>query len=146
MFNKCKGKRDEIDKKKTYKTLGISDSWLENKAKDLVEEISQLLARESRNKDSNLRDDYKQCAELTLAVVGYTPPEFVSHHCPGATHLARWRSQVSYCQKMYMWAEQLSYDATTVAKLQRFVQFLVLFYVPAWLKCSVGTDAAINVL
>ena len=37
ILNECKGKWDEIDKKKTYKTLDISDSWLENKAKDVVE-------------------------------------------------------------------------------------------------------------
>ena len=73
MLNECNGKWDEIDQKKIYKTLKISDSWLENKAKDVVEEISQLLARKSRNKDSKLRGDYKQCAELALTVIGHTP-------------------------------------------------------------------------
>ena len=89
ILNECNSKWDETDKKKTYKTLEISDSWSENKAKDVVEEISQLLARESRTKDSKLRGDYKPCAELALAVIGHTPPEFLTHHLPGAARSAR---------------------------------------------------------
>jgi len=47
------------------------------------------------NKDSNstvtilLLGDYKQRAELALAVLGYTSPELVSHRRSGAAHSAR---------------------------------------------------------
>jgi len=39
------------------------------------------------NKDSNLRADYKQRAELALAVLGCTSAKLVSHHLSGATAL-----------------------------------------------------------
>ena len=54
---------------------------------------------------------------------------------PRATHSARWMSQVLYSQKIYMWADQMNHDNVTVSELHRLVTFLVLFYVPAWLKC-----------
>jgi len=31
-----------------------------------------------------------------------------------------------------------------MSKLHRFAMFLVLFYIPAWLKCGIGADAGIN--
>ena len=68
----------------------------------------------------------------------------MSLHRPGATRSARWMSQVLYSQKIYMWADQMNYDHETVSKLHRLVTFLVLSYVPAWLKCNIGADAAIN--
>jgi len=43
-----------------------------------------------------------------------------------------------------MWADQMNYDYKIVSKLHRLVTFLVLFYVPAWLKCNLGANAAIN--
>ena len=43
-----------------------------------------------------------------------------------------------------MWADQMNYDNKTVSKLHRLVTLLVLFYVPAWLKCNIGANAAIN--
>ena len=74
----------------------------------------------------------------------YVHRKDVSHHRPGPTHSARRLSQVLYNQKIYMWADQMNYDNETVSKLHRLVTFLVLFYVPAWLKCNIGADAAIN--
>ena len=49
-----------------------------------------------------------------------------------------------YSQKIYTGADQMNYNNKIVSKLHRLVTFLVLFYVPAWLKCNIGADAAIN--
>ena len=85
--------------KNFFQNLKLSDLWLENKAKEIVNEITKLLAREKHTKGSQLRRDYKQCVELVLAVVGHTPQEHVSHHCPGAKHSARWMSQMLSAKK-----------------------------------------------
>ena len=37
-------------------------------------------------------------------------------------------SQVLYCQKMYMWSQQMSYDDIVIAKLRRINLILALFY------------------
>ena len=144
MFNEIKRKWGNIDKAKSFKTLNFSDEWLRKKANEVGDEITALLEHEKGKKNSSLQNDYIECAELTLAIIGYVHREDVSHHRPGATHSTRWMSQVLYSQKIYMWADQMNYDNETVSKLHRLVTFLVLFYVPAWLKCNIGVDAAIN--
>ena len=53
-------------------------------------------------------------------------------------------SQVLYRQKMFLWADQLSYDSEFLAKLQLINVLIAFFYVPAWLKSSIGVDAPIN--
>ena len=52
--------------------------------------------------------------------------------------------QVLYCQKMFLWADQLSYDSEFLEKLQRFNVFIAFFNVPACLKSSIGLDVPIN--
>ena len=43
-----------------------------------------------------------------------------------------------------MWSNQMCYDHEFIKKLHRINLFIALFYVPAWLKCSVGIDAPVN--
>ena len=44
----------------------------------------------------------------------------------------------------YMWSQQMPYDDILIAKLRRINLFSALFYVPAWLSSSIGSNAAIN--
>ena len=48
--------------------------------------------------------------------------------------------QVLYSQKIFLWADQLSYDSEFLAKLQRTNVFIAFFYVPTAtrLKSSIG--------
>ena len=43
-----------------------------------------------------------------------------------------------------MRADQCSYDTKTISRLHGFAEFLILFYIPVWLKSSIATEAAIN--
>ena len=47
-------------------------------------------------------------------------------------------------QKVFMKSDQLHYSAGVVKKFQRINQFLALFYVPAWPKASIGSNAFFN--
>ena len=89
MYNEFKNNWDKIDLQKSFQTLKFSNLWLEIKAKKVVNEITELLAREKHTKGLQLRGDYKQCAELELAAIDHTLQEHVSHHRSGATHSAR---------------------------------------------------------
>ena len=91
-----------------------------------------------------IRDDYKECADNTLVLLNAVPNTMLRYENLGAVHSARWMSQVLYCQKMYMWSQQISYDDILIVKLRRINLFLALFYVPAWLSSSIGSYAAIN--
>lgn len=52
--------------------------------------------------------------------------------------------QVLYCIKMFLFADQLGYDEPMKQKLQRMTQFLLLFYIVAWLRAPVAADAPAN--
>ena len=53
MFNEFKSDWDKIDKQISFQTLRFFDLWLENKAKVVVKEITELLALESIPKVHN---------------------------------------------------------------------------------------------
>ncbi|KAF0311954.1 hypothetical protein FJT64_001808 [Amphibalanus amphitrite] len=45
---------------------------------------------------------------------------------------------------MFLFADQLEYDEPMQEKVQRMAQFLLLFYVVAWLRAPVAEDAPAN--
>ncbi|KAF0297177.1 Protein patched [Amphibalanus amphitrite] len=49
-----------------------------------------------------------------------------------------------YSIKMFLFADQLEYDEPMQEKVQRMAQFLLLFYVVAWLRAPVAEDAPAN--
>ena len=100
-------------------------------------------SEKEKTKKTFVRGDYRQCTENTLALLGSAPSNFF-YHKPGATSSARWMGKVLYCQKMFMWPDQMSYDCEFTKKLHRINLFIALFYVPAWLKSNIGMDAPIN--
>ena len=51
---------------------------------------------------------------------------------------------ILYCQKMYLWPEQMAYTPERVNLIARINVFLAVFYVPLRLKSSNGCEAAIN--
>jgi len=132
-----------VDTSKNYNQLELSSDWLKNRAITVIQELQELISKERRTKEVLIRNDYKQCAENTLALLGVPSSNFF-HHTPGATTSARWMGQVLYCQKMFMWSDQLHYERDFVENLQRINLFIALFYVPAWLKSSIGIDAPVN--
>ncbi|KAG0716303.1 hypothetical protein GWK47_010000 [Chionoecetes opilio] len=83
-------------------------------------------------------------AELTLIVLGDTPPAESPGVVPGAIHQARWMARNLYSMKMFMFAEQLEYDEETVVKLERLNLFLGLFYTPMWMSSTLAADAPAN--
>ena len=72
-----------------------------------------------------VRKDYRQCTENTLALLGSAPNFF--YHKLGITSSARWMGKVLYCQKMFMWSDQMSYDYEFVKKLHSINLFIALF-------------------
>ena len=92
-------------------------------------------------KEILVRNDYRQYAENTLALFGCCSFKLVSS-----------RTRCYYqCQMDGPGAilpknvpDQLSYEREFIENLHRINLFIALFYVPAWLKCSIGTDAPVN--
>ncbi|KAG0726856.1 hypothetical protein GWK47_035767 [Chionoecetes opilio] len=116
-------------------TLSIRQKWLNKKKK----ECKEILRSEKPP-----RADYREMAELTLIVLGDTPPRGIHWSRPGAIHQARWMARNLYYMKMFMFAEQLEYDEETVVKLERLNLFLGLFYTPMWMSSTLAADAPAN--
>ena len=140
-FNQLKTKWSLIDKNKSFKQISAPDI-LQSQAEQAAEKLKKML----KTKGSQFRADYRQCAKNALAMFekNLSNEGEVIHYKPGATHSARWMGTVLYCQKMFMWADQMGYDEDIVCKLERMDRFLNVFFVPAWLECSKGSDAAVN--
>ncbi|KAG0717582.1 hypothetical protein GWK47_054119 [Chionoecetes opilio] len=113
--------------------------WLNKKKKECKEILQRILRSEKPP-----RADYREMAELTLIVLGDTPPRGIHWSRPGAIHQARWMARNLYSMKMFMFAEQLEYDEETVVKLERLNLFLGLFYTPMWMSSTLAADAPAN--
>lgn len=142
LFAEFKSAWNSLNKYMHTNTLTINDPHLSEVKMRVVQELTNILT----HSDSRTlpRDDYRECAENTLVILGETPPRGVHFMKPGAVHQARWMACNIYAGKMFMFHHQMSYDVETIEKLKRMNTFLSIFYTSAWLKASIGADAPIN--
>lgn len=84
-------------------------------------------------------DDYRECVENTLMVLGAQPPCSVHFLKPGALRQAR-RTACNGI-KMFMFSIPLPCDKEMVVKLERFNRFLAFCYVPLWTRSCRAQDA-----
>lgn len=92
------------------------------------------------NREKQLRDDYKECLELVLVVLG-SPPENFTFKKPGAYHKARWMAPVIYTLKIYLFRHQLKKTPGEIKQLEFFVNFICFCYIEHWTLCSYASDA-----
>ena len=90
--------------------------WLKEKSKLIICELQQIIEKEKATKKAFVTGAYRQCAENTLALLDSAPSN--CFYKPGAMHFQRpMDEKVLYCQKMFMWFYQMSYDREFVKKL-----------------------------
>lgn len=143
LFAELKFKWDSLDKQMpAVNTLVVDNSWLSDTKMHVVQELTNILT--DVNSKTLPRDDYRECAENTLIILGETPPRGVHFMKPGAIHQARWMACNIYATKMFMFHDQMAYDYEVTSKLKRVNMFLSLFYTSNWMKASIGADAPIN--
>ncbi|KAG0727834.1 hypothetical protein GWK47_033797 [Chionoecetes opilio] len=84
-------------------------------------------------------------AELTLIVLGDTPPRGIHWSRPGAIHQARWMAKpVIFYEDVHVFLSSWSKDEKTVVKLERLNLFLGLFISPMWMSSTLAADAPAN--
>ena len=119
--------------------------WENIRGKEVCKELSAVL--NSRNKNNLLpRDDYKELLELALLLNPYALGVKHTIKKPGAHHMARWMCVCIYALKM-VWFQHLAilnYSPEYKSNLLRFVKFLLLIYIPYWLKVTLRADAAVH--
>ena len=133
-FQEFYGQWDEIDKT-NYSVLTLTHQW-RRRAKRIIEFCNYHLAREK------FRDDYKECIELVLVVLG-CPPKNFTYKKPGAVHKARWMAPIIYTLKIFLFRQQLQKDDHEQNNLERFVKFIVFVYIEHWILCSFASDTTV---
>jgi len=128
-----------------FRTLQFCDRFFQTKKEELIDSLKQILSVPGR-KNSLPRDDYRECAELLLMILGTTPSRGAHWLKPGAAHHARWMPSILYPAKIFACSTQAGYDRNIVEKLEALCKFNALFYVEKWLRSSVGADAPFNYL
>ena len=144
LFARFKSAWDSVDKQMPLNTITIEHPWLSVVKNNVVRDLTNILTTNCTSSKKLPRDDYRECAENTLAILGETPPRGMHMMKPGAISQARWMACNIYAGKMYMFLNHMSYNDETVRKLHRINTFLSLFYTSAWMKASIGADAPIN--
>ena len=94
--------------------LNVSPTWLQT-----MKENSKQMLQKILKSEKTPREDYRELAELTLILLGETPPRGIHWRRPGAIHQARWMARNLYVLKMFMFADQMKYDSVTKQKLER---------------------------
>lgn len=144
LFARFKSAWDSLDKQMPVNTITVDHPWLSEVKKHVIRDLTNILTNNSIYSKKIPRDDYRECAENTLALLGETPPRGMHLMKPGAIHQARWMACNIYASKMLMFQSQMTYDEEIIRKLNRMNTFLSLFYTSAWMKSSIGADAPIN--
>lgn len=144
LFARFKSAWDSLDKQMPVNTITVDHPWLSEVKKHVIRDLTNILTNNSIYSKKIPRDDYCECAENTLALLGETPPRGMHLMKPGAIHQARWMACNIYASKMFMFQSQMTYDEEIIRKLNRMNTFLSLFYTSAWMKSSIGADAPIN--
>lgn len=115
---------------------------LENETKDFVQSSIDFL-KDSIERNSQPRDDYKELIELTMVVLG-CPPTKIHWRAPGPVHHARWMAKLIYAIKIFLFREQRDVFKLTKREerqLERFVLFGALLYTKAWIEAPLATEA-----
>ena len=79
LFKEFKSAWSSIDTTQDIQTLELDPSykWLEQRAKEVTEELTQLLSREQERERINrivlIRDDYTECADNNLVLLNAVP-------------------------------------------------------------------------
>ena len=124
--------------KSNFDFLGLKQ-WMKPHQKRVVDFCLHLL-----NSQKQPRDDYKECLELILVVLGSPPKGFTFKKC-GAFHKARWMAPLIYGLKMFLFRSSLPKSIAStklyLAKLEQFIVFACFFYVEYWFSAPLASEA-----
>lgn len=139
-FKQFKKGWKDIKDKSNFTCLQITSREIKSKRDKVVGFLKSCL----QAKKLFIRNDYQECAELMLILLGETPERGIHWLKPGACHHARWMSTVIYSAKMYLFSKQMMYDKEMVSKLEQICLFNALVYTKHWLESPNGVDAPFN--
>ena len=125
-------------KQSNYEPLKIPPDF-ELKAREIIQFCQNALCSEKLT-----RNDYKECLELVLIVLG-SPPQKFTFKKPGAFNKTRWMANILYGIKIFLFRSQVLKRAKAEQhKYERFVLFICIYYVKNWFLAPIASDAPIT--
>jgi hypothetical protein len=97
--------------------------------------------------EKSARSDYKELLELTIMYLDTSGLTSYAIHRPGAIHKARWMAKNIYALKMVLLKDVIPKNimsSAQMSKLKRYVDFVVLCYIPWWFTAACPQDAPLN--
>ena len=115
-------------------------------AQSLLQELKQDHLNPIVKRETNLRDDYKEMAQLSLFILNNEEKIYLKR--PGAMHKARWMAKILYSIKICLLKDYINElpkgTVTTphqLAQLHEFVVFIIFVYSGWWLQCRSAINA-----
>ena len=99
LFARFKSAWDSENKQMPLNTITIEHPWLSVVKNNVVRDLTNILTTNCTSSKKLPRDDYRECAENTLAILGETPPRGMHMMKPGAISQARWMACNIYAGK-----------------------------------------------
>lgn len=129
LFQKFQTAFDSFDRS-NFKTL-MSDSRLKHLIDPYKNEIVEFCYHQLKN-TRQPRGDYKELLELSLIILGESPPRGIKILRPGALHRARWMCRLIYCLKIYLFRHKFKMTNAELKGIGRVVVFGLVVYLKAW--------------
>ena len=132
-----------IDTTRPHSTLTFK-TRIEKSRRNYVVDFYLRILRQSDDKHIFPRNDYRECTEVMLQILGEDCPRGPRWYKPGAIHQARWMTAILYPAKIFAFQDQIEFSSETLWNYERLCKFNALYYVPAWLCSSNSCDAPTN--
>ena len=130
----------DIDTTADTRTLFMNSRKFKSRRDKVIREFYKpYLAR-----DDIVRGDYRESAEISMQLLGVTPPKGKKWRKPQGTSDARFMSLFLYAGKIFAFSDQLVIEDGDLELYERFLMFCALYYIPYFLSASIGVDAPYN--
>lgn len=87
------------------------------------------------------RDDYKELLELTIIILGQTPPNGIFFKVPGPIHHARWMAKAIYSLKIFLFRNEFKLTLKENNAFRDLCIFIVRLYIKQWFCAPVASRA-----
>ncbi|CAH0556961.1 unnamed protein product [Brassicogethes aeneus] len=135
MFNRFASVWDDLNHK-LFK-FGFDDEIVRSKISDEESEVVKKFCCEQLKREQ-IRADYKELLQLTLAFLGKDCGDFRT--CSSTSH-ARFMGKAIYCLKIFLFREQFRLTAAEKNALRDMCIFLVKLYIKVWYGCPSSITA-----
>lgn len=120
LFQRFRKHFDSIDRK-SFKTL-MQDRKFSQQIRPHKKYVSQFCKEQLAQKNQP-RNDCRELLELSLIIIGETPPRGIRIIQVGAFDKSRWMISLIYCMKMYLFQDQFSLTDVELKGIIRFIFF-----------------------